>query len=405
MFTDASLKRLAARNIPYRVFEKGALPGFHVQVSPTGSRTFYLQHTQAGVRRFYRLGEYPHLGLAAARDMARAMLATLESGGDPRAKPATDGTVAELLETWFCQQRARGRKRLDDVERAIRGNCREILGTSARAVTAADIRRIIAAVHQRGSPVMANRLRSHLHTLFQYGMQHDHDPKQLHQPVRFGIETNPVAAIPRDPDAEKPGERALSWVEVREVWDTDRLTWPARQAVRLLLYCGSRVNEVVQARWDEFLIRGNSTELDLWTLPDERSKTHRTLLTPLTPLAIELLAELRDISGDIFLFPARNVPWANAPWGGTALGHAVKNAGFDWTARDLRRTWKTMAGGAGLSLDIRNRIQGHALQDVGSRHYDRHAYLEEKRAALMTWENYLRGKLAGDNVVPLKRMA
>jgi len=65
----------------------------------------------------------------------------------------------------------------------------------------------------------------------------------------------------------------------------------------------------------------------------------------------------------------------------------------------------SLAGGAGLALDIRNRIQGHALQYVGSRHYDRHGYLEEKRAALEQWERYLRMKLAGDNIVPLKRQA
>ena len=114
-----------------------------------------------------------------------------------------------------------------------------------------------------------------------------------------------VTAVPRDPDAEQPGERALSWSEVRELWHTDRVSVPARQACRLLLMTGSRVNEIVQAPWAEFSIPSNSTELGLWTLPAERSKNHRTLLTPLTPLAAELLNELRDIFGDIFLFPAR----------------------------------------------------------------------------------------------------
>ena len=76
-------------------------------------------------------------------------------------------------------------------------------------------------------------------------------------------------------------------------------------------------------------------------MPADRAKTRRHLLTPLTPLAVELLGELRDIFGDTkWLFPARNVAWATQPWGSTAMGHAVRNAGYDWTARDLRRTWK-----------------------------------------------------------------
>jgi integrase len=37
------------------------------------------------------------------------------------------------------------------------------------------------------------------------------------------------------------------------------------------------------------------------------------------------------------------------------------------TNRDLRRTWKTLAGQAGISKEIRDRIQNHALHDVSSK--------------------------------------
>lgn len=44
-------------------------------------------------------------------------------------------------------------------------------------------------------------------------------------------------------------------------------------------------------------------------------------------------------------------------------------------------------GEAGISKDIRDRIQNHALNDVSSKHYDRYDYLTEKRRALDTWED------------------
>ena len=86
-----------------------------------------------------------------------------------------------------------------------------------------------------------------------------------------------------------------------------------------------------------------------------------------------------------------------------AVLHAARALGIPpLQARDLRRTWKTLTGEIGLSLDIRNRIQGHALQDVGSRHYDRHSYLPEKRAAMEQWERALTARLVeGGNVVAL----
>jgi integrase len=66
-----------------------------------------------------------------------------------------------------------------------------------------------------------------------------------------------------------------------------------------------------------------------------------------------------------------------------------------FSPRDLRRTFKTIAGSFGLPLEIRNRLQGHAMTDVGSVHYDRYGYMSEKRAAMMVWTKGLRKVLKG----------
>ena len=60
-----------------------------------------------------------------------------------------------------------------------------------------------------------------------------------------------------------------------------------------------------------------------------------------------------------------------------------------WQPRDLRRTFKTLAAQAKLDLEIRNRIQGHAFSDIGSRAYDRYDYWDEKTEAMARWSNWL----------------
>ncbi|TIO47454.1 MAG: site-specific integrase, partial [Mesorhizobium sp.] len=70
------------------------------------------------------------------------------------------------------------------------------------------------------------------------------------------------------------------------------------------------------------------------------------------------------------------------------------------TNRDLRRTWKTLAGKAGLSKEIRDRLQNHTLQDVSSKSYDRWNYMPEKRAAMARWDKFVR-----DILVKKKRKA
>jgi hypothetical protein len=66
-----------------------------------------------------------------------------------------------------------------------------------------------------------------------------------------------------------------------------------------------------------------------------------------------------------------------------------------FSPRDIRRTFKTIAGSMGIPLEMRNRLQGHALNDVGSQFYDRYDYLKEKRVAIGIWCNGLAEIVAG----------
>jgi hypothetical protein len=72
------------------------------------------------------------------------------------------------------------------------------------------------------------------------------------------------------------------------------------------------------------------------------------------------------------------------------------------TNRDLRRTWKTLAGQAGLSKEIRDRIQNHTLQDVSSKSYDRWNYMPEKRAAMKKWNTFVQAMLNKKRPKPLR---
>lgn len=64
------------------------------------------------------------------------------------------------------------------------------------------------------------------------------------------------------------------------------------------------------------------------------------------------------------------------------------------TNRDLRRTFKTLACKAGVSKEIRDRLQNHALQDVSSKNYDRWHHMPEKRAGMAKWNKFVRAMLA-----------
>lgn len=51
-----------------------------------------------------------------------------------------------------------------------------------------------------------------------------------------------------------------------------------------------------------------------------------------------------------------------------------------------KRPVNTVLGQQGVAKDWRDRLHGHAMTDVSSKHYDRHDYLDEKRQAMAAWD-------------------
>ena len=205
--------------------------------------------------------------------------------------------------------------------------------------------------------------------------------------VKFNLQHNPVVTVKKTVSRKRQGMRALTRDEIRTLWHTDQLTAPMLLALKMLLTTGQRVEEVLHATWAEF----DTTQMT-WIIPGQRRKTRGKTsephIIPITPFHRLLLGEIKQTTGhDTYLFPATG---GEAPRRYDALTNSVskfvQSSGMEsFSPRDVRRTFKTVAGSLGISLELRNRLQGHALTDVGSVHNDRYDYLAEKRTAMQAW--------------------
>jgi integrase len=226
-----------------------------------------------------------------------------------------------------------------------------------------------------------------LRAAFELGLNAESMTRWRGRAVNFKLQHNPVATVKKTVTRKSTGNRALSRDEIKTLWYTDRLTPPMLLALKMLLTTGQRVEEVLHATWVEF-----DTSQMTWIIPDQRRKTRgRTSephIVPLTTFHIRLMDEIkRTIGHDTYLFPATG---GEAPRRYDALTNSVRkfvqsSCIESFSPRDIRRTFKTVAGSMGISLELRNRLQGHALTDVGSVHYDRYDYLAEKRTAMQAW--------------------
>jgi integrase len=399
--TDKALKAMKPRERAYRVSDKGGVRGLNIQVTPHGQKTWTLRYSDsAGKERFYAFGEYPETSLSEARHDAIALKAKAKAEGKlerekDKGQESVAPTVDALVAAYLSDMEDRGRATVEQIRSRLNKHAIPYIGKRiARDVTEDEINDILARIYRAGHRTMANRVRNYLLTAFKWAKQHDRDYRRR-TGLRFEILTNPVADIPRDAAAERVTDRVLTWREVGQIWHAciDTISTPMRVALQLgLATAGQRPGEFLQIHDSEI-----DEKAMVWTLPGARTKNGRPHIVPLTDQALAFVDQARTLrEKGPYLFPKRGEP--KEPAGIDSLYHAAKKfcdrAGAEpWTPKDIRTTFKTLGGEIGLSKEIRDRLQNHAMTDVASRHYDHYDYLNEKRDAMAAWSIAIKSRL------------
>lgn len=82
-----------------------------------------------------------------------------------------------------------------------------------------------------------------------------------------------------------------------------------------------------------------------------------------------------------FLFPgnAKEGHLLSAEYSQQLRKFCLRTGFSEFTPRDIRRTFKTLAGGMGINTEMRDRLQNYKKLGVSTKHYERYDYLREKR--------------------------
>jgi integrase len=381
---------------------KGA-PGLRLRVMASGfkSWSFIFTRTTDGKKRRVRLGEYPVMGLKDAKTEAQRLHSDVGQGKDPAAarQEARGALTFAKLAADYLERHAKVKKRSwAEDERMLNYDLLPALGhLRADAITKREVLDVLnAKAHDGGAGHMANRLRSLVLTIFNWGMGEDL------------IAINPAAGIkPRI--KEEARERTLTVKEMRRFWhglDDASMTDGLRDVLRLALLSGQRVNEIAGAEDVEF-----DWQRGIWTIPGGRTKNKRVHVVPLSPLALSMFTAAFTRSGQRFAFPGKTA--AGGPIGETAATRAWGRARDalelgDVHIHDLRRTFATGLGDmdhndfdVGLCLNHQS-----ARSPITGKHYNQAAYVEKKRHLFEAWETRLmaivEGREVAANVVPLR---
>lgn len=369
----------------------------------TGSLQLRLRPTAKGVsatwlgfwkvngKRFKKqLGRYPELSLAEARDkFDEEVKQVLSAGRNPRAVVASADkpTVQALFEAYVKSLEENGSRSVVEIERILltgRYAAAEALGrdTLASDVLPEDVSAFLAQGFARGARRQTDICRTYMAAAFSWAIKSTHDYK-VENRRDWKVRQNPVAAIPRDTEANKTRDRNLSAEEMKAVWYN--APDQTGDVMRLVMACGQRVLETMRVAGSEI-----DLEARLWTMPAEKTKGgKRPHTVPLPRQAVEIFTRLKEQHGNGLLFPSPTLPGQHITVAAVSRGAARLTCCESFQPRDLRRTWKSRAHDAGIDRFTRDLIQQHAQNDTGTKHYDRAEYLPQMREAMDKWERWL----------------
>lgn len=333
--------------------------GFGCKITPAGRRSYFCYYrTRDGQQRRPAIGPHGRLTVHEAREIARGWLATAAAGGDPsreRDAARKAPTVAQLCERFLDEHSARRNKpgTAYNYRRMIE---RFVLPSLGHRKVADVITADIEQLHHRlsATPYQANRVLGMLSKIMNLAERWSYRPPN----------SNPTRHIDRNREGKR--ERYLSALEMARLANTlaeaehsGHESASTVAGVRLLIFSGCRLSEILTLRWEHVDLEGRRLRL-----PD--SKTGAKIVH-LNAATINILGQL---------------PRAPAGWvlpGGKEGGHLVnlqkpwrriraRAELHDLRLHDLRHSFASVAAGLGEGLHMIGKLLGHSQPQTTHRY-------------------------------------
>jgi len=349
-------------------------------------KTWTVRHRMQGKYRADKIGYYPAMSLAAAREAARRLLERAEAGivpEPPVPHPKSDegeaagGMTLDQALTAYQKKReiegGKGIKTLSVRMQQLRKDLADYLATPVGGITKADLRAARDKVLARGKAVQARNMLAYLGPIMKWLAREDH------------IEVNLVPAIDRPPPRIR--QRVLTPDEIAAIWhacgrlDKGRSAPAYGRLVRFLLLTGQRRDEARVLKAGDILD-------GRWKWHKNKSDRRHSLKLP--QLALDQL-EIRE-------------PWQLCFEGESGMLNGFSDlkqdldaeAGVtDWRHHDLRRTCRTyMEEDCRVPRYVAKAVLNHA--EVGLDAVYAQGELDELRGeALQKWADVLAAIVAG----------
>ncbi|WP_342449257.1 tyrosine-type recombinase/integrase [Acetomicrobium sp. S15 = DSM 107314] len=376
MLTDIQVRRLAPKEKRYSVLDDR---GLYLEIFPNGNKYWRLRKRIGKKDAKRSLGKYPDISLRDARRMRDRMIIELEAEADGVPLCETFDKVAEeWLEKRVVPIRTYGhirtvRSRLDRLILPYIGDI------PINDISAPDLLSIVRRIENRGQIETAHRVLQICGQIIRYAIatgRADHDPSG---DLRGAVIPKKNVHYPTITDPQKIGAllRAMDAINGSPI---------IRAALRFQAYTFVRPGELRRAEWSEIDIKEA-----LWKIPAEKMKMRRLHLVPLSRQVLEILDELRNLTGKSpFLFPSsRNL---GRPMSDATVNAVIRRMGYsqqEFTGHGFRGMASTILHEHKWPSAVIERQLAHAEKNTVSAAYNHAEYIEERTKMMQWWADWL----------------
>ena len=396
--TDAKIRAAKPDEKPYKLADSGNM---FLLVHPNGSRYWRLRYRFLGKEKTLALGVYPEVSLSEAREKRDGARKLISDGIDPceqkrvkKAVPDIENTFELIARQWHKSNKKWSESHSEKTLKSLETHVFPFIGSrDIITLKTPDLLVPVKAAEAKEIYEIASRLQQRITAIMRYAAQSGI--------ISYNPAVDMAGALTTVKKQHRPALALNRTTELITHIDSYKGQLMTRLATKLTLLIFIRSSELRFARWPEI-----DFEKSMWTIPPEReplpgvkhshrgSKMHTPHLVPLSRQALEILQQIRNISGEhTLVFTGDHNPWK--PMSENTVNNALRLMGYDTRVDVCGHGFRAMACSSliesGLwSKDAVERQMSHQERNgVRAAYIHKAEFLDERRLMLQWWADFL----------------
>ncbi|MAO50053.1 MAG: integrase [Pusillimonas sp.] len=379
-----------------KLFDGG---GLYLELMKNGTKKWRMKFRQPdGKENRLTLGDYPAVSLQSARDKRREIKTQIEEGKNPAierelAKQAVvmsqNETFEAIAKEWLVlKQPSWSEGYYKRIRNALKSNVHPYIGNlPITQIPGKLVLNVVQKVEKRGALEMASRVLDAIGMVFKYAVGTGRAQADVTAGLsQFLQDRPPVRHFPHVDEDGLP--ELLKRIE----------NYSGRPetifAIKIMMRTFPRTSEMRFAQWSEI-----DLENAMWVIPPSRMKGRimaklngPSHLIPLSRQAVEILADLKKLTGrHNYILPGAVNP-ATAPISAETMNKALKIMGYkdQQTGHGFRGLASTLMNESGLfRKEVIEAQLSHKKEDDVEGAYNHAVYLKERIKLMQWWSDYL----------------